>query len=520
VFSEGDDRSLGWPTYLASVRTDTENQNEVIGGKLIIWAADGNQEFPGGFGEDGLLFTEDDPAMAVPAGYSVVDLDSEQFQLIRDKKPEITLYEPEDIKVKDFSDLSYTEAFDSMFEIIRKEYAFNGIDGKAPDWDALYEAIAPKVANAQDAREPYAFYLALRDLTMAFKDGHVGLSGGQYQQMYNEASILGGWGFAVRELDDKRVIVVYVQPSGPADQAGMDVGAELIRFRGQTVQAALDKVEPFMPQSTDFGLRYEQTVFLTRGPVGQNVTVSFRNPDKPIKNVELTSDYELDSLFVVYQGGTYDEYALPAEFEVLPSGVGHIRIHSNYDDLNLLVRLFERGLKTFEEAGVAGIIIDMRLNYGGAPMGLAGFLHDEDIPLGQLEYYSERTEKFEPDGPRDKVYPNENQYRFGKMVLLVDQFCFSACEIEAYGFSQVPGMVVIGQFPTAGVEAETARGDFLLPEGIELTVPTGRFTLPDGSIFLEGVGVQPSERVPVDEETALAEEDLVLQQAVDYILGG
>jgi len=85
--------------------------------------------------------------------------------------------------------------------------------------------------------------------------------------------------------------------------------------------------------------------------------------------------------------------------------------------------------------------------------------------------------------------PNSNQYRFNKMVLLVDQFCYSACEIESYGFSQVPGMVVMGQFPTAGVMAETARGKFQLPEGIEFGVPTGRFTLPDGSIFLEGKGV-------------------------------
>jgi hypothetical protein len=75
VFSEGDDRSLGWPGYLASVKTDSENQDEVKGGKLIIWAANSSQEFPSDFGEDGLLFTEDDPVVPVPAGYSVVDLD-------------------------------------------------------------------------------------------------------------------------------------------------------------------------------------------------------------------------------------------------------------------------------------------------------------------------------------------------------------------------------------------------------------------------------------------------------------
>ncbi|MCJ7622918.1 MAG: S41 family peptidase, partial [Anaerolineaceae bacterium] len=132
-------------------------------------------------------------------------------------------------------------------------------------------------------------------------------------------------------------------------------------------------------------------------------------------------------------------------------------------------------------------------------------------------YYSDKTGQFEPDGPRDKVLPNENTYLFGKMVLLVDQFCFSACEIESYGFSQVPGMVVMGQFPTAGVEAETARGEFLLPEDITFGVPTGRFTLPDGSIFLEGQGVQPTIRIPVDETSVLSGEDVVLQEAIDYI---
>ena len=156
--------------------------------------------------------------------------------------------------------------------------------------------------------------------------------------------------------------------------------------------------------------------------------------------------------------------------------MGVLPIYSNYDDLALIIRVFEYGLRDFQNSGITGIVIDMRHNSGGAPLGLAGSLYDQDIPLGQLEYYSDKTGKFEPEGPRDKVFPNEKQYHFDKMVLLVDQYCYSACEIEAYGFSQVPGMVVMGTSPTAGVEAETARGMFKLPEGMSFTVPTGRFT--------------------------------------------
>ncbi len=518
VFSVGDDRSLGWPSYLASVTTDTENQDELTGGKLVIWAPDSQQEFPSGFGDDGLLFTKDDPQMSVPAGYSVVDLDTEPFNLIRDEVIELELYEPDDIAVKDFSDQSYSEAFDSMFNIASKEYAFNGVDGKQPDWEKLYAEIAPRIAQAEENRDAFAFYMALRDFTMSFNDGHVGIMGGDNEVMYNQR-VLGGYGFAVRELDDGSVVVVFLTEGGPALLAGMQVGAEILEFNGVSVQTALSEVPPFEPQSTDFGVRYEQTNFLTRSTVGDTTIVKYQNPGQAILTATLTSVYELESLYAVYRGGTRDDYALPVEYYMdTYYGIGYIRVNSNYDDLGLAYRIFERALGIFEEAGAYGIILDMRHNSGGASLGFAGFFHDENIMLGQLEYYSDKTGQFEAEGPREKVYPNEKQYQFDQMVLLVDQFCYSACEIEAYGFSQVPGMVVIGQYPTAGVEAETARGDFLMPEDIEIIIPTGRFTLPDGSIFLEGEGVQPTLRLPIDRDSVLSNQDTVLLAAYDYIL--
>ena len=523
VFSEGDDRWLGWPGYLASVRTDSENQDEVIGGALVIWAVDSQQEFPSGFGADGLLFTADDPVTSVPAGYSIVSLDTDPFTFESDGQVvNLALYEPDDIAIKDYSKLSYTAAFEQFFQAVKKEYAFNGFAGKEPDWDALYAQIQPRVAQAEKDKDGYAYFLALRDMSLQFKDGHVGVSGGNFDYMYNEANLLGGYGFAVRELDDGRVLVVYVLPGSPADQAGMQVGAELLSKNGDTAQAALDEVRPFQPQSTDFGLRYEQTTFLTRAGIGVPATWGWKNRSGDALSAEIVSVYELESLFAVFMGGEDledpAEYRLPADYRVLPSGVGYIRVNSNYDDLGLLIRVFERALEIFESAGVPGIIIDLRRNFGGATLGLAGFLHDKEIPLAQLEYFSDKTGQFEPNGPRDRILPNQNVYSFRSKVLLVDQFCASACEIEAYGFSQVPGMVVMGQFPTAGVEGETARGSFLLPEGIEFGIPTGRYTLTDGSIFLEGAGVQPTIRIAVDAESVLSNEDVVLNQAVEYIL--
>ncbi len=518
-FSEGDDRSRGWPSYLASVTTDSERDDEVTGGKLVLWAPDANQSFPSGFGEDGLLFTQDDPAQPVPQGWSFVDLSKEPFQVTREPSANFTLYEPTDVALKDFSSQSYSDAFESMFAIVRKEYAFNGVPGKEPNWDALYAQIAPRVKEAEKNRDAKAYFLALRDFTWAFKDGHVGLNGGPVEADVFGTATQGGYGFAVRELDDGRVIVTYILPQGPAVAAGMQLGAQVISFNGMPVSDAIEATEAWSaPFSMESSARYQKSRYLTRAPLAAQATVTFINPGGQPQTATLTAIAERESFSATSFFLGFDLSAMPVEYRILDSGFGYVKINSNYDDLNLIVRVFERALKKFDEAQVRGVIIDMRQNSGGAPLGLAGFLTDQTIPLGQLQYFSEETGQFENEGDPQEILPNENQYRFSALALLVGPACSSACELEAYAFSQVPGMIVVGQYPSAGVEAEVARGQFLLPEGFSLQIPTGRFVLPDGSIFLEGQGVPLTVRVPVDEVTALSSEDVILNTAIELLL--
>lgn len=518
-FSVGDDKSLGWPSYLASVVVDNENHQEVTGGKLVVWTPDRAEQFPTGFGPDGLLFTKDDPVGPLEPGYSVIDLDQKPFGISRAVEQTMTLLEPEDYAIKDYSTLSYTETFDKMFKTVKKEYAFNGIEGKPPDWDKLYTELKPRFEDAEKNKDATAFDAALRDYIYAFKDGHVGMDDGDIGNNYFNNQYGGGYGFAIRELEDGRVIVTYVLDGGPAALAGMQVGADVSEVNGLTVKEAIDKVVPYSgPFSTEATKRYQQARYLLRAPLGTEIIVKYTNPKGTPKTATLTAINERQSFSFtsIYKG--FDQNALPVEYRILDSGVGYIKINSNYDDLNLITRLFERALKTFESNMVPGVIIDLRQNSGGSPLGLAGFLYDNEILEGQLEYFSEKTGKFEPEGPRDKVLPYENQYRFGKLALLVGPACASACEIEAYGFSQVPEMMVVGEAATSGVEADVARGQFLLPENFTLQVPTGRMTLPDGNLFLEGVGVVPTLYVPITEENALSSEDVVLKAAEKAVL--
>jgi C-terminal processing protease CtpA/Prc len=518
-FSEGDDRSEGWPGYLTSTRLSADTDREVIGGKLVVWAPDQDQMFPTGFGEDGLLFTADDPVGPLPAGYAVVDLDQEPFALIREPEVELTLHEPADIAIKDYSAMSYSEAFDTMFAKVRVEYAFNGFDGKQPDWDALYAELAPRVKDAESKKDGGAYFRVLQDFTYAFRDGHVSVSSDRFRDVvWQPAS--GGFGLSIRELDDGQVIAAFVLPGGPAEQAGIQTGATITAVNGDPITEAIGNVQPISaPHSTDFARRFEQARFLLRAAPGTTATVAYINPGGSEQSAILQAIDEVYSYVATSQYFYYNPYAPPVEYWFLQSSVGYVRINSNSDDLNLTIRLFERALKTFEENDAAGLIIDLRRNSGGAPLGLAGYLTKNDIPLGTLEYYNEKTAAFESRGKDSVVRPNQNQYSFQRMALLVDQTCYSACEIEAYAFSQVPGMRVIGHFPTAGVEAEVARGQYKLPEDITVRVPTGRFVLPDGSIFLEGVGVEPTVRVPINAESVLAQNDYVLMIAEMTLLG-
>jgi C-terminal processing protease CtpA/Prc len=521
-YSEGDDKSRGWPSYLASIRTDSEKEDEVIGGKLVVWAPDDKQQFPTGFGADGKLFTADDAVGPLPAGYSIVDLDKKPFELTRPAKPELTLYEPPDSAVKDFTKDSYSVAFDKMVTFLRTEYAFNGIKNKQPDWDKLVANLRPRILKAEQNQDPDAFYEALRDFTYAFKDGHVGMNAGDLFTKDFQANYVGSLGFNVRVLDNGKVLVKYVLPDGPAEKAGMKAGAFITKVDGKPAREVIDG-EPlfFSLQSSDIGILYNKAIVLTRTKPGEQATVSFINPGGQEQSAKLTAFSEVDNLLTEL-GYNQSQGLVPVELQTLKvddKSIGYIKINTNSDDLNLLMRLFERGLKEFEKQKVAGIIIDLRNNGGGAPLGLAGFLTDQEIIMGQMQYYNSVSGKFEPEGEPMKVTANQNQYHFDKMAVLVGLNCASACEIEAYGFSKVPGMMVIGQYPTAGVEAEVSRGQIKLPEDITMQFPTGREVLPDGSLFLEGVGVQPTTHVPVNEKTVLSTEDVVLQAAKDAILG-
>lgn len=503
----------GWSTAYASTLTDPQRDDEIIGGKLIVWAPDGNQDFPTGFGEDGKLFTDDDPAGPIPAGYSLVDLDREPFRVYKDPHPEITLNEG-NLSVNDYSKLSYNEAFEALFEKVSVEYPFT--KEKGLDWDSIHDEFAQTVAQANNAKD---FYRAIRDFTYAIPDTHVGVSFNP-EVFFEEAG--GSFGMVLAELSDGRVIVTQVLPDSPASQQGIEVGAEILTWDEQPVSEAIDQVTPYLgPFSTEHHKRLEQVVFLTRVPPETEVSITYQNPREPSQGAMLEAIVDYDSLFAALPGYNFDELMLPVEGEVLDeSGLGYVRVSTFSDDFHFLASLWDRYIHDLIDNQIPGLIIDLRVNSGGSgglARDFAGYFFNQEFVLALQSYYNELTGEFEYTDHPTRVKPAPVIYE-GAVAVLVSPDCISACEGFAYALTHDDRAMVVGHYPTAGAFGEVGRGQYKLPTDLSAQFPTGRPETPGGKVLIEGEGVQPDILVPVTEASALGEEDAVLSAAIEALL--
>jgi carboxyl-terminal processing protease len=504
----------GWSDAYASTITDPQNNDEIKGGRLVVWSPDEQQSFPTDFGSDGRLFTSDDPTAPIPAGYNIVDLNQRPFRVYKTPRPSIDLNEGV-VAVNDYSNLNYTDAFETMFQKVSKEYPFTV--EKGINWQALHDEFAPKVAAAKDA---HAFYLAIRAFALAIPDEHVGppVNSQDFLSQYG-----GGFGLVAAELSDGKVIAAKVLPDLPAQKAGIQPGAELITWNKQPVEAAIHAIVPyFNPFSTDNARRVQQVAFLTRTAPNTKVEISFRNPNSSqTQNVTLTAEPEIDSLLLAIPDLNQDPVDLPVEGHILSdSGLGYIIIRTFNSDDNLMARLWEYYLKGMIDQKVSGVIIDIRDNGGGngqLALDFAGYFFDKTIDLYHTAYYNERTGKFEFTPGMQQIDPGDLQYS-GPVAILISPDCVSACEGFAAAMKTNNRSIAVGNYPTAGAFGEVGRGQYKLPDGFTLQFPTGRSETPGGQLFLEGKGITPDITVPVTSDSVLSKTDTVLDAAVQALL--
>lgn len=512
-----DIRDIGASYTSTIISEEAATYGKIQGGKLIVYAPDDEQVFPSGFGDDGVLFTDDDPMVRLPQGYTLVDLETDPFTFDRSRYPTVGIIEPSGAEQDNFSDLSYAEAFEATIEKYRNEYAFT--EYKGIDWDALLEEFLPRFEEADENNDNQAYRLALRDFSWAIPDGHMF---GPFLVEQFQFETGGGLGIAIRELDDGRVIVNFLLPGSPADQAGMELGTEILQINGLDIDDAISEIIPWSaPFSADHVERLQQLRYVVRAPVGEDFDIVFQNAgdDEPTE-VTLTTIPEGQSFsfssFNVGLSGT----ELPVEFEILDSGYGYVKIYSFADDLMLTTRLWQRAMRTFNQAGVPGVILDMRQNGGGftnVGYNLMSSFFDEEIIIDNRARYDDSIEDFYIDdrlASRFRPPAEELRYR-GPVAVLIAPSCASACEFVSRSLTINDRAEIVGQYPTNSIGG--GWQPFFLPDGEELPAIISRPIDADGEIIIEDVGVEPTVRVPVNEETLFSDGDPILEAAIERL---
>lgn len=162
------------------------------------------------------------------------------------------------------------------------------------------------------------------------------------------------------------------------------------------------------------------------------------------------------------------------------------------------------------------IVVDVRGNGGGTtPLALMELLQDRE-----WRWYAEATPAGaaldRKDRPRQMLRwaaevlpPAKEPYR-GRLVILADGGCFSACEDFLVPFKDNGRATIVGS-ATGGSSGQPTFFD--LGDGMSFRIGTKREYLPDGREF-EGVGILPDVLVEPTVEDIRAERDPVLERGL------
>ncbi len=510
-FEKGED----WSITNSSIYFKDDTIQNIEGGYLIVWAPDDQQSFPSDFGADGILFTEDDPVKMLDQGYTIIDMTYATIVFGRGAEQFIALYQFDLAMNLDLTDLSYTEAFDSLYKDMKENYAFLGVAGKEPDWEAIYNLVYPDIQSAEEAKNERLYIKALRLFANQFPDSHVSALQAAYNQRVSDENY-SGYGFMVAEVEKGSFIISYLDEANGLDTYGLRLGDSLISVGGQPIEQFLQTVSaPYGPYSRTEIERADKIRQLTRGVAGRYQNFEFQLSDGSIVPLSIPAYWDYPNYF--YGNENQSDLLWPVVYDILESGYGYVAITSHGGGESLTRHMFEDAMDEFTRAQVPGIIVDLRYNTGGELINFFEYFLQEPLKLSRWVYPGSRNSTGEMLEYDILAQPFERQYAFEDIAVLIGPHCASACEVEAYGFSLLPGVKLIGSEPTAGGVATIHNSTFSLPEEITFIFPVAKFVNEDGTLFLEGQGVVPKIVFPETLGTISTHGNWLLYYADQYL---
>ncbi|MCB0145309.1 MAG: hypothetical protein KDE50_35835, partial [Caldilineaceae bacterium] len=431
----------GLSSLLVDVATGALTQ-----GTFLIYAPDGDQGFPSGFGADGLWFTEDDPAVALPAGYTLATLGLDG-SVTFDRAAEATMntMERSEEASPDFSDQGILESFNSLIDVLAERYAYTELRGL--DWEEIRQANLPQVEAADADNDIAAYYILLYDLAISIADAHVSATADSnieaivaHAKRFGEqtagnvgATVIAMSGAMTEtEAADDKVVVFSVGDGTPAAEAGWMPGTEIVSVNGQSPAERLAEVPLLRGTGVAEVRRAAQANLFLSFPLSQTVTIGYRLPDA---SQVMTATMDTGS-YDTGQHAAETANHTPITYEPV-GGYAIVRWNDFIHYIVPKIAVLEEALAIEKNQSTAGVILDLRGNSGGwlelyEIMASYFFTADQPMATHVFDWYSYDATV----GDLVKAYavdymasaPRPELAYTGPLVILIDQNCASACE--------------------------------------------------------------------------------------------
>ena len=347
-----------------------------------------------------------------------------------------------------------------MLITLAEEYYYQDVDV-----DAMLEMAA--VGLMAGIEDVYTVYYREEDMA-AFNEETVGQYAGLGMQLLADSS-------------DYSITVTRVFKGSPAEAAGVRSGDKII---------------------------YVNDVYYTAQEIDTAVSVMRGEPGETVNVTVLRGLEQID--FEIARQIIDINYV---EYEILDGNIGYVMV---YDFLGNAYEGFAEATSSFSEAGVAGVIIDLRNNGGGlldACVDMADLILPEGVVVSTKDKYDNVEE-----------YTIDDQYVDLPMVVLVNGYTASASEILAGAIRDYDAGVLVGT-QTFGKGIVQVVLDLMDGTGVKLTV--SQYFTPNGD-YIHGVGLAPDVEIELNEDAVTRyginniprELDNQLQKAIELIESG
>jgi carboxyl-terminal processing protease len=350
---------------------------------------------------------------------------------------------------------------------------------RAADLETMRGALTDYLARPNASPDGFiAAHALIRGMVHFVDEGHTYFLDPQqykdYQSWSRGDNTYVGIGISVSARNsDPHIVEVY--DDTPAQQAGLHPGDWLVSINDKSVA----------------GLALDEMTALVRGPAGTNVKLVVRRGKDP---QELTFNVQRAEIHLQF-----------VKQRMVDDDIGYVSLRGFPEPS--VVDTIERDVANFQDAGVRGLVLDLRGNSGGR-IDVGTRLLSDFLPGGSSIY-----EELDRGGENRVHFSRAGSQYDLPLVVLVDGGTASMGEIFASAVQQHGAATVLGSNTAGSVAAAQVFG---LPDGAGLQITVFEIMSADGKP-LNKVGVVPDEVIeprPADQVDA---PDPVVARAVEIL---